>query len=423
MAGSLSGNTFTQDRYFLQDTEEEFTAPYADVNNTETRISISSYVNTKFSARLTGRAGILAEVYNFDLGAQDAEIGPDPNGDGVRDLVTVYTFDDGTTLLQPFVQTQYRLNSAWTINAGLHAQYLALNESFALEPRMALNWDFASDQRLTLGYGLHSQTQPIPIMMATAQDADGNLIRPDEDLGFTRSHHYVLGYDYKIAPDWRMKVEAYYQDINNVPVDPTPTSFSILNTGADFVFPREKLGLVNEGTGTNYGVELTLEKFFSNGYYGLLTGSLYDSRYVGSDDVERNTAFNNQYVLNVLAGKEWKFGAGRKNAFTFDTKLTTAGGRFYTPVDLEASRVAGFQVDQDNLAFSEQYSSYFRLDVKFGVQINSSKRKLSHRFYLDFQNVLDNENVFVRRYNRQTNEVNEVYQLGFFPDFLYRIEF
>ncbi|MEL7222107.1 MAG: TonB-dependent receptor, partial [Bacteroidota bacterium] len=423
MAGSVAENTFTQDRFFLQGTEEEFSVPYADVENTEIRYSFSTYANKKFSARWTARTGVLAELYDYDLNAQDATEGPDADGDGIRELTTIYQFQDQAVILQPFIQTQYRISEKWTANAGLHMQYLDINSSTAIEPRLALNWDFASQQRLSLGYGLHSQSQPIPILLATGFDGQGNTTRPNEELDFTRSHHLVLGYDYKFAPDWRLKVEAYYQDINNVPVDPFTSSFSTLNTGADFVFPSNKLGLVNEGTGTNYGVELTLEKFFSKGYYGLLTASVYDSQYEGSDGIERATAFNNSYVVNILAGKEWTIGKDGRHAITIDTKVTNAGGRRYTPVDLEASRMAGVQVNKEDLAFSESFDPYFRWDLKFGVTLNSRQRKLSQRFYLDFQNLTNQENVFTRRYNRQTNEVNEVFQRGFFPDFLYRVQF
>lgn len=423
IAGTRSGNRFTQDRYFLQGTEEEFKVPYADVNNTENRYSFSTYVNKKFDARWTARTGILAEVYDYDLSSFDAEEGPDEDGDGIRELALAYQFQDQAIILQPFIQSQYRFSEKWTLNAGLHAQYLDINDATAIEPRLAINWDFTSLQRLTLGYGLHSQAQPIPILLAAFVDDEGQVSRPNQALDFTRSQHFVLGYDYKFAPAWRLKVEAYYQDVNKVPIDPYASSFSILNTGADFVFPRNKLGLVNEGTGENYGVEITLEKFFSSNYYGLLTASVYDSRYVGSDGVERNTGFNNSYVLNFLAGKEWNFGANDKNAFTIDTKITTAGGRPYSPTDLEASQQAGFQVDVEEAAYSLRFDPYFRWDLKLGVTLNSTQRKLTHRFYLDFQNLTDQENVFVRRYNRQTNEVNEVYQRGFFPDFLYRIQF
>ena len=423
IAGSFASNDFNQDRYFNLDTPEEFTAPYAAFENQESRLSFSTFLNKKFSAKATARIGLLVESFNYDLLGKDAEMGPDSNDDGVRELETLYEFDEGTSLIQPFVQTQVRLNEAWTLNLGLHAQYLTLNESFVVEPRAAINWAFAPRQKLSLGYGLHSQNQPLPIQLATSFDENGRPVRTNEDLDFTQSNHFVLGYDYRFAPDWRLKIEGYFQDISNVPVDSFSSSFSLLNIGDDFGFPTGTFNLQNEGTGSNMGVELTIEKFFSKGYYGLLTASLYESNYKGSDGVERSTAFNNTYVLNILAGREWRIGQQKKNLFSVDTKLTSAGGRRYTPIDLAASNEAGFEVEFEELAFSERYDPYFRWDVKLGIQLNSLKKKVSHRFYLDLQNVLNTENVFVRRYNRQTNVVNEVNQIGFFPDFLYRLQF
>lgn len=421
-ATSYSSNQFEQFRFFNQDTEDEFTTLYGDADTRETRFSLSSYWNKKFNAKLTTRIGFLAEQYDYDLSSQDAEIGPDADGDGVNELVQLIQFNDGMLLLQPFAQAQYRITDDWTFNLGLHGQYLGLNESFALEPRLALNWSIFPRHRVNIGYGIHHQAQPLPILLAESTFNNETLLT-NKDLDFTRSQHFVLGYDYKINTNWRIKTEVYYQMLDQVPVEPFPSSFSLLNTGADFVFPRERFNLVNEGTGTNQGIELTVEKFFSEGFYGLFTASLFDSKYEGSDGIERNTAFNNGYVLNLLAGKEFLLGKSKRNAITIDTKLTTAGGRYYTPVDLEASLEAGFQVDKEALAFSEQYDDYFRWDVKVGYRFNSKKRKLSQQFYFDFQNVLNTQNIFALRYNRQTNQVNEVYQLGFLPDFMYRIQF
>ncbi len=327
------------------------------------------------------------------------------------------------TIMQAYAQGMYKFDAKWILNGGLHTQYLTLNETFALEPRLSLNWNFAPRQTLSLGYGVHHQTQALPILLLQQQIEPGVVIEPNRDLDFTRSDQLVLGYDLKLADNWRVKLETYYQDISDVPVEPTPSSFSTLNVGADFVFPDDKFNLVNEGTGYNTGIELTLEKFFSEGYYGLLTASVFDSRYEGSDGVERNTAFNNGYVVNLLFGKEWKIGKAKRHAFTIDTKLTNAGGRYYTPVDLAASQAAGREILNKQEAFSLQYDPYFRWDLKVGFQLNSAKRKLSHQFYFDMQNVTNNENIFVRRYNRVTNEVNAVNQIGFFPDFMYRIQF
>jgi len=262
----------------------------------------------------------------------------------------------------------------------------------------------------------------LPVFFYVSPDRNGEFNTLNDQLDFTKAHHMVIAYENKLRQDWKFKAEVYYQHLFDVPVDRGLSSFSILNAGADFVFP-DVGQLENKGTGRNYGLELTLEKYFSKGYYGLMTGSLFESKYTASDGIERNTAFNNKYVFNLLAGKEFKFGSKGKNAFTLDMKLTNAGGRYYTPVDLEKSMVYQTEVLQNDQRFSERYTPYFRLDFKIGCRLNSGKRKFSQQFFLDFQNITNRENVFINRYNRQTNAINTVYQIGFFPDLLYRIQF
>ncbi len=383
--------------------------------------SLSSYYNQKFSPKFTMRTGVLVQYQDLRTEVRDRENRPDIDDDGIPDWVTVRDFTGGNGLYQLFWQGTYKASEKWTINGGLHGQYLDLNDSWALEPRLAVNWQVRPNHKLSLGYGLHNQTQVAPVYFYEEPIPGGGVNRNNQQLDFTRSNHFVLGYDARLGTDWRLKVEAYNQYIDNVPVDDTISSFSMLNAGADFVFP-ERANLVNEGTGRNYGLEITLEKFFSKGYYGLLTTSLFQSKYEGSDGIERNTAFNNRYVVNFLTGKEFKIGKAKRNALTLDLKLTTAGGRYYTPVDLEASREAGEEVLIEEEAFSLRQPNYFRLDLKFGFRLNS-KNRLSQQFFIDLQNITGNQNLFDRRYNEVTMEVNDVFQSGFFPDILYRIQF
>ena len=227
----------------------------------------------------------------------------------------------------------------------------------------------------------------------------------------------------KLGAAWRAKLETYYQYLSKVPVESFSSSFSVVNLGDDFGFPEDVFNLQNTGTGYNRGIELTIERFFSKGFYGLLTTSVFDSKYKGSDGIERNTAFNNGYVFNILGGKEFKLGSSNRYSLTFDTKLTTAGGRYYTPIDLAQSNLAQTAILQEALAYSERYDAYFRWDVKFGFKINSRKRQLSHHFFFDIQNVTNRKNIFARQYNRQRNSIITAYQFGLFPDFMYRIQF
>jgi hypothetical protein len=393
-----------------------------DVHDGLTTYRLSSYYNNKINQKLTLRTGVLLENQHLDTYVNSRDGTPDLNGDGVPDWYLQRDFKGAFNLVQAYAQAQYRLTEQVTLHGGLHAQYFDKTKDFVLEPRAALNWQFLPNQKLSLGYGVHHQTQPLPVFFFREQLPDGTTRNSNTDLAFTRNQHLVIGYDFKPAPDWRVKAEAYYQWLDKVPVDAFSSSFSMLNTGADFVFP-EKVNLVNTGTGHNKGIELTVEKFFSHGFYGLMTVSVFDSRYKGSDGVERSTAFNENYVFNVLAGKEFKLGSTGRRALTFDTKFTTAGGRPYSPIDVAASQAAGKEVIYDSKAFSLRQSGYFRWDVKMGFRINSPKHKLSQTFFLDFQNVTNHKNIFAMRYNTVKGEVGQINQIGFFPDVLYRVEF
>jgi hypothetical protein len=393
-----------------------------NVRDDNVQFRVSSFYNNKVNKRLTVRTGVLLQQQNLETKVGTLENIPDYNGDGLPDWVNLRDFDGSFLMAEAYAQGQYRLTEKLTLNTGLHSQYFDLTEDLVVEPRVALNWQVAPRSRLNLGYGLHHQAQPLPVFLYRKRLPDGTTVPTNDNLGFTRNQHFVLGYDFKPATDWRIKAEAYYQMLSKVAVDAQPSSFSMLNTGADFVFP-EKSDLVNEGTGTNYGLEITIEKFFSKGYYVLLTTSLYESKYKGSDGVERNTAFNGNYVFNALAGKEFKLGGSGRRFLTFDTKFTTAGGRPYTPVDLAASQAANTEVLNDNEAFTLRLDDYLRWDVKFGFRTNSARRKVSQTFFLDFQNVTNHSNIFAMRYNEERGTVGRVDQIGFFPDLMYRIEF
>lgn len=422
VAASTNGSEFIQDRFINKNEANERLIRFTEADNSQSRYSFSALYNNKINNKTTLRAGVLGELYRIEITQRSRDGQPDLDGDGDRDLFTFLSIDDNLSIVQPYVQGQFRLTQDLTLNAGMHAQYSSLNEQFVVEPRVSASYALAPKHRLSAGYGLHHQPVALPILFLN-EEINGNLVQTNKDLDFVRSNHFVVGYDTRFARNWRAKIEAYYQSIDNAAVEPFPSSYSSLTEGADFVFEDDRVSLVSEGTGFNQGIELTVEKFFSEGYYGLFTASFFESKYEGSDGIERNTPFNNGYVINTLAGREFPVGKAKKNVLFFDTRLTLSGGRYFTPVDLAASQEAGFEILQEDLAFSEQYDGYLRWDIKAGFKINSRTKKTAHEFYIDIQNVTNNENVFVRRYNRVTNQVDQIDQIGIFPDFGYRFQF
>ena len=333
----------------------------------------------------------------------------------------IWDYESSTQLAQAFAHVKLNPTEKITINAGVHTQMFFLNNSKSVEPRLGMVFNISKNSTLNFGYGLHAQMQPINVYFLQSTDVAGNVTYSNKDLNFTKSHHFVVGYNIQPLQNWRIKAEAYYQAIFNVPVNTYSSSYSMLNTGSTFKADLQD-SLVNKGTGENYGVELTMEKFFSKGFYAMCTSSIYKSLYVGSDGVQRNTAFNGRYVFNCLAGKEWAVGINDRNKFSVDCKFTNAGGRAFTSIDLAASNLMNREVLSSD-AYNSYYSNYYRLDFKLGYTINSNSIKVSQSISLDLQNVTNHKNVFSQSYDNRMQAVSSTYQLGFFPNVVYKIQF
>jgi hypothetical protein len=387
-----------------------------DVNNKENVLRFSTFINTKISAKFSWRTGITGENFGLKTTVKDKEGKPETAA-----FQTLRNYNDNFMLWQYFAQFRYKPTDKFTITGGLHDMNFSFNSTNIIEPRASISYQLNPKNIITLSYGLHGQLQPLPVYLYEKQDGS-NIDLSNRNLDFSKAHHFVLGYENRFTPDWRIKAEAYYQDLFDMPVESSASGFSMLNAGSDFTFP-EIAGLVNKGTGSNAGIELTIEKFLSKGYYLLATGSVFDSKYKGSDGIERNSTYNYGYAANILAGREWTVDKAKRNAFTLDLRMSTIGGKYTTPVDLAASIAAGKEVLDETRYNSEELDSYFRLDTKFGFRMNSKKRKMSQTIYLDLQNVTNRENIFLRRYNPVSASTGNVNQIGFFPDVLYRIQF
>jgi len=380
-------------------------------NVAKTGYNLSTSYNAKINSRLFVKIGIQDELIGLNLFYRTKQ---NINAKWKQ----IWDYDSYTNLAQVYAHVKYSFSDKLTLNAGLHSQYFFLNNSSSFEPRLGLKYDLTPNSTLSFGSGLHAQMQPINVYFLQSQKTDATYSYKNKNLDFTKSQHFVLGYDLQPLKDWRLKAEAYYQYLYDVPVNTFSSTYSMLNNGASFKTDLED-NLTNAGTGRNYGVELTIEKFFSKGYYALFTSSLYNSKYKGSDGVEHNTTFNGKYVVNLLAGKEWTVGS--RNKFSLDFKYTNAGGRAYTPIDLTASNAVGREVLSSN-AYSAFYDNYFRMDLKAGYTINSAKRKLSQTISLDIQNVTNHKNVFSQSYNGGSKSIQTTYQLGLFPNVVYKVQ-
>ena len=323
---------------------------------------------------------------------------------------------------QVYADWQHRFSEKFIVNTGLHYQYFDLTESQSIEPRLGAKWQVNEIQSFNAGFGMHSQPLVPYAYFVTQEKEDGTLEFKNRNLDLMRSIHYVLGYERLLNENLRFKVETYYQSLYDIPVEKTPSTFSAINTGNDFEgFPTDLDQLENSGTGINYGLELSFERFFAQQFYYMVNSSFFKSSYEGSDKVERSTAFDQGYVFNLLGGKEWNVGKNKTNVFGINGRVNWTGGRRFTPINKEASQELKEIVEYENKAFSEKQTDYFRMDFKVSYTIN--KPKLSHKISIDIQNLTNNQNVFQENYNITNNSFTTEYQQGFIPELQYKITF
>ncbi|MFZ1694869.1 MAG: TonB-dependent receptor [Flavobacteriales bacterium] len=408
---SLSGNASRTD---FQETDLPGEMPleqrYADDLGRWTW-RLSSTLNTRINAAHKLRSGVIVTQDNFRMLSDTWDI---------EDQRTERQLDrtGQATAVQAFSSWKWRWSEQWSMTTGVHVLHYALNGETSVEPRWALQYRPSSVQAFTVGGGMHSRMEGTMTYLAQATDADGRTYRPNEDLGLTRAAHAVLGYERMLAEDLQVKAELYYQHLYGQPVENDPASSFWLGNWDGWFTTRS---LVNEGRGYNAGVELSAEKFFTRGWHGLATLTVFEAKYRTLSGEWYNSRWNLGAVGNVLAGKEWKIGKADKNkVLTTGARYSVQGGQWQTPLDAEASIAAGYELESTAL-MSFKGDPIHKLDLVLAYRVG--RAKVSHEFKADVQNVLNAQTVVYSYYNSSTKRIEGVSQLAILPVMGYTLRF
>jgi hypothetical protein len=385
------------------------------------RNALHSFVNKKINAKNSLKFGVIAT--RFTAGANDSANNVDSvvGGQTYASWQRQYDYKNKQMYLgQAYANWNWKINEKTTLNVGLHYNHLFFNNSSSIEPRLSFRRKLAVRHSVSFGYGMHSQMQPVPVYFEITylNPQRTQSVETNKNLGFSKSQHFIGGYEFMINQNVRFKTEAYYQYLTNLAVTQNPSYYSTVNFGADFGFPNVD-SLVNKGLGRNYGIEFTLERFFNKGFYYLGTLSLYQSQYLASDNVWRNTAFNGNFVANALVGREYK--TKNNGILSLNLKVTYAGGRRYLDVNTQESQQRGYAVYNESTAYEHRLKDFFRTDFRIGFKKNG--KRITQEWAIDIQNIFNIQNVLTRQYNAKTGEIQTLNQIGIFPVPFYRVQF
>jgi hypothetical protein len=315
-------------------------------------------------------------------------------------------FNNGL-LLQPFTNINVAITNALNVTAGVRYLQYTYNNSNSLEPRAAINVKPSDNVALDFSYGLVSQIQSPQVYAAVGNDG----------LGFTKSHHLDLSYTQTLLMNFNLRTGVFYQSLFDVPIETSINStFSTINLLEGFV-PGN---LVNDGTGENYGADITVEKYFYTQHYFMVGGSYYESKHTAADGIKRNTRFNGNYTLSVVYGKEWTK-PEKNRTIGLNSRFLYLGGLRQSSVNLIASESSAETVYDNADPYSEKLSDYFRVDVRLSFRKN--KPRYTRTFAIDIQNLTSQRNEAYQYYDFTQQQIVTKFQLGIIPVLVYRIDF
>jgi hypothetical protein len=233
-----------------------------------------------------------------------------------------------------------------------------------------------------------------------------------------RSHHYIVAYDQLLGNRWRFHAEAYHQQLFQIPVvNDVNRTFWILNEMEGYA----NEALVSKGKGTNTGIDLSLEKFFSKGLFMIASFSVFDSKYMPLNGKQYNTRFNSRTGGSFVGAKEWKL---KKNkVLQTGWKMLYNGGVPLSPLAAVQTGGSREPVLDETRPYSNYTRTYFRTDGR--ISLRKDKKHISWQLALDIQNLFAQENIdgLSRRYDPTTNQWTFKTQSGIVPVLSYQIDF
>lgn len=404
LAATYSKNEATEDYY----DDTDITTPYLNLNSRYTNLTATSSFDKKYSAKHTNKTGFTITNMRYDMSLGLAPLIGKP-------LETISEGKGNTNLISAYSSSLIDLSNSVSATLGINSQVLTLNNSWTVEPRASIKWLSSAKSSFALAYGLHSRMEKMDVYYVRDKVTGEQL---NKNLDFTKTHHVSLSYNYKISDNMNLKVEPYFQYLFDVPVM-ADSSYSVLNRSLFYV----EDALINKGKGRNIGVDITLEKYLSNGLYYTVTASVFDSKYTGGDGVWHNSKYNRRFIANGLIGKEWMIGRQKRDVLSVNLKLTVQGGDRYSPVDESASLAHPDKETQydETKAYSKQFSPMFLANYSISYRMNRSK--LSHEFAIKGLNATGTKEYYGHQYNLKKGIIEPKKEATSLFNILYRLDF
>ncbi|MCK5455302.1 MAG: TonB-dependent receptor [Calditrichia bacterium] len=294
-----------------------------------------------------------------------------------------------------------------TTTMGFRSDYFSYNNNFHLSPRIAFSYQLNSRLKINGATGVYYQNLPLLLLVSSDRN---------RDLKDLYAVHYIAGMEYLLTASTRMTMEFYQKNYRDFPIDLTQPGLFLLDEvfyKQGYVFNNQQLNSV--GKAYSRGIELMIQKKLARDFYGLASASFFRTRYQGADDTWRNRIFDNRLIVSIEGGYK------PNSRWEFSLRWIYAGGRPFTPYDVEASQALNRGVYDESQINEDRYPAYHSLNVRFDRRFHFSRSNLI--LYLSVWNTYNRQNVSAYFWNQTENKQGTIYQFSMLPIFGLEFEF
>ena len=229
-----------------------------------------------------------------------------------------------------------------------------------------------------------------------------------------RARHLVASVMAYPREDIRFVLEGYLKDYDDYPVSTQFPQLTLANTGTEYGIAQLLFPMTSLGVGRARGVEASIQKKFSLGWYGQVSYSLSDSEHAALDGVRRPAAFDIRHLFTVWGGVaigSWDISG--KYAFT--------SGRPYTPFLLLPSREQNRGILDLTQINAERSRVFQRIDLRIERRFTFTRWSLFA--FADVLNVTNRKNEQQYIWNEKTLEPDWLDQFATVPNVGFSVKF
>jgi len=329
--------------------------------------------------------------------------------DAIGNPVESFTIDETVSgnIISAFGSYIFKPGARLALTFGGRSDYFSYANEFKFSPRFSFSYSFSDKTKLNGSTGLFYQSLPSKLLVSNERN---------KNLNIPVATHFILGVEQLLTESTQLTFELYQKNYSNFPMDPNQPGIFLIDEAYNTQgFYFNTTDLIDNGLAQTQGAELMIQKKLAKDFYGLIGASYFHAKYKGADNIWRDRIYDNRFVFSAEGGYKPNY------FWEFSLRWIYAGGRPYTPFNIEESQKLNRGVLDENRINSERYDPYHSLNLRVDKRFAFSGSNLV--LYLSIWNVYDRKNVATIYWDQIENEPDVVYQWGMLPIFGIEYEF